>query len=119
MASKTEIEDTKAMNVKFMHQLRLQHASIAFTASGVITKKHPPLLFLSATAARNVRLPANADSEGLVFIAYNTSAATTGVLTFTTATGAATSPSIVLAQNEGVVLANSGAGWKGAVGANT
>lgn len=119
MSSKTEIEDTKASNLKFMHQLRLQHATIALTATGTITKKHPPLLFLSATAARSVKLPANSDSEGLVFAVYNTSGVTTGVLTFLTATGAATSPSIVIVQNEGVVLANNGSGWKGIVGPNT
>lgn len=119
MGSVTEVHNTRLVNVVFANQLRMQSTAIALTATGTITKNHPPMMMISATAARSIKLPANADSEGLVFYVYNTSAATTGVLTFLTATGAATSPSIVLAQNEGVTLMNNGSGWKGAVGPNT
>lgn len=83
------------------------------TGTTVLQKDSPMVQFLDpGGAARNVDLPAEADSEGLVFIIVNTADAAEIITVRDDGGGTIATPT----QNEMCMVACSGAVWRGMVG---
>jgi hypothetical protein len=97
-------------------QFKLRSFTFTMTGALTITADHPPMLFLDANgAARTLTLPAEADSDGLVFFLKNTAAGAFAITVEDDATGTVA----VCAQNEGAILMCDGTTWQGLVGTET
>jgi hypothetical protein len=99
-----------------MTELRLDNVTETLTGNLTLTKDSPTLQMLDpGGAGRNVTLPAEADSDGLVFIISNEADAAE-VLTVKD-DGATTI--ITPTQNEAAILWCDGTSWAGLVGATS
>lgn len=122
MGSRTKVVDTGLDGATIERKMKALVATYTLGATGTIDKSAPMVHFIDpGGGARNVKLPANADSKNLMFIVYNTSDATSGeAITFKTATGAGLTKAAVIELAEGCILINDGNGWAAmCVGANT
>jgi hypothetical protein len=88
-------------------------------ANAVISALHPTLLVLPITAARNLRLPLESASQGLMFVIVNASAGAFAI-TVQTSTGAALGfGNGSIAQNQMGIFVCDGTQWRGMVAAAT
>ena len=99
----------------FVGPTRWSNVTMTLAADLTLTADSPTLLFIDPGAARNVVLPAEADSDGLFFIIVNT--ASTGY----TITIQDDTPATVCTpdQNETALVFCDGTTWEGMVGANS
>jgi hypothetical protein len=120
MGSRSEVGDTTLWNVKIRRGWRPESLYVATNlASGggtafTVDEDMPPVIVIGASAARNVRLPAvSAANANLTYTIISRSTTTTGVLTLLSATGAALSPAVTIAQNaQKTVTLIAGLGWR-------
>lgn len=111
---KTNLEGGTMQDV-LQKTTRFNHQTIALGADLTLTAKHPTLLFIDpGGSARNVDLPAEADSEGMMFIIVNTADAAE-VITVRDDAGAGLTPAITPTQNETAFLFCDGTTWRGTV----
>jgi len=85
----------------------------------VLTTSHPMIISMVPTAGRNVRLPLEANSAGLVFIIINNA---TGAFTLTLQTsvgGALGFGAAAVAQNQMALCVCDGVQWRAIVAAAT
>lgn len=109
------IKDGRSKGLR-MTELRLDNVTETLTGNLTLTKDSPTLQMLDpGGAGRNVTLPAEADSDGLVFIISNEADAAE-VLTVKD-DGATTI--ITPTQNEAAILWCDGTSWAGLVGATS
>lgn len=113
MPSQVNLQGGFIENV-FHGQMRVQPQAKVLAGDVTLTKDSPTLQFLDANgAARNVDLPAFADSRGLMFIIHNTAA---GIFSLTVrAPGPATV--VVVAQDKGALVYSDGVSWQGILSA--
>ena len=98
----------------FLETFKLKTQTRTLAADLTLTTKDAPVQFIDpGGAARNVTLPAEASSEGLVFFIQNTADAAE-VLTVRDDTPATV---VTPTQNEGCVVYCDGTTWHGFVGA--
>jgi hypothetical protein len=96
-------------------QFRLRPQIRAMAGTVVLTKDSPTMQILDPGAARNLDLPAEADSKGLVFIIKNTGAATELI----TVRDDAAATVIVIDVDEGGIVYCDGVTWHGGVWTET
>jgi len=85
-----------------------------------LSNLHPPIILITPTAARNLRLPPEATSKGLCFILINGAAGAFTVTVQTSAGGALGFGAAALAQNQmGLFVNPDGVAWRGMVAAAT
>lgn len=100
---------TGGTSIAVLDKLRLRSGTASITANYTLTVNHPPLNFITPDAARDITLPAVADSDGLTFVIVNTAA---GAYTLSVKNVGGTTI-VSLAQNAiGIVTCN-GVDWKG------
>lgn len=107
------IENGQALGLKIINEFRLGVETETLGGTKVLTTKSPTLQFLDpGGAARNVDLPAEADSEGLVFIISNEADAAEVITVRNDAAGTIVTPT----QNEAAIVFCNGVTWSGLVG---
>lgn len=100
----------------FHNQFRFKHETETLAGTKTLNKNSPSLQFLDpGGAARNVDLPAEADSTGLVFVIVNRADAAENIVVRNDAAGTIAT----IAQNEMGIVACDGVAWQGLVGTNT
>src|SRR5688572_9139517 len=110
------LEDLVAANVLFLNRNRLGIVTQTLTGTTALSEKMGQILFLDpGGGAREVNLPAVANSKGLWFILVNTADAAE-VITVEDAASAALTPAITLTQNEIALFFCNGVSWRGFVG---
>lgn len=122
MPSRTEVEGTRISNTvqgkKDLQEVTLITGPIADNFA--LSLEMGPVIAIGATAARDVLMPADADSAKARLTIINISAVTTGVLTLKTSADAALVPAVALTQGVGVTLVHLGGtsrkGWRRAEG---
>jgi hypothetical protein len=83
-----------------------------------LTPSHPPIIMITPTAARNLRLPPEATTKGLMFILCNNGAFVVTIQT--SAGGALAQPGALSAAfQSGLFFNPDGVGWRGIVAAST
>ena len=109
--SVSEIRDTNLDNVRVRKELRLNSDTHTMSGNETLVKQSPPMMFLDPAAARNLTLPAEANSDGLTFIIVNTANAAEDI----TVLDDAAATVCVIGQNEMGMLVCDGATWRGMV----
>lgn len=105
-----------AKNLKLLSELRLGVQTRTAAAAITLTVDSPTLQFIDpGGAGRDVNLPAEADSEGLVFIISNEADAAE-ILTVKNDGGTAI---VTPTQNEACIVFCDGVSWSGIVGATS
>lgn len=105
-----------AKGSKFTGGLRLTHQRLTLAATLVLTKDSPTINFLDpGGAARNVDLPAEEESFGLVFIIANEADAAEVITVRNDAAGTIVTPT----QGESALLFCDGTAWRGIISADT
>jgi hypothetical protein len=96
---------------------KFRFANVTETMAGnkTLTVDSPTLQFLDPTTARDVTLPAEADSDGLIFVICNTANAGEVITIKNDAAGTVCTPT----QNESAIVFCDGTTWKGLVGASS
>ena len=108
--------DSPFHNCMFRDGFKLLPYVATLAGNLTVDKSFPPLLVLDpGGAARTVTLPAEADSEGLVFLIVNTADAAEALTIEDDAAGSVGS----IAQNEMGLAVCDGTAWHLMVGANT
>lgn len=96
-------------------QMKLENRTFTLAADLTLTALDPPLLFLDpGGSARNVDLPAEADSAGLMFILVNTADAAE-IITVRDDASSGLTPAITPTQSETAFLFCDGTTWRGTV----
>lgn len=99
----------------FHNELRMSNVTEEMDGNLTLTVDSPTMLFLDPTTARDVILPAEADSDGLVFFIVNTA---NGAETITVKDDGS-STIVTPGQNENAIVFCDGTTWKGLVGASS
>ena len=99
----------------FVGPARWSNVTMTLSANLTLTKDSPTMLFIDPNGARDLTLPAEADSDGLFFIIVN-QAGSSEVITIQEDT-----PATVCTpdQNETALVFCDGTTWEGLVGANS
>lgn len=116
MPSVTDIVNAGAFNIKVWQKMRF--ASYVDTLAGDLTvlETFSPLLVLDpGGSARNVDLPAEATSEGLIYLIVNTADAAEDITVRNDAAGTI----VTVSQNEMALVVCDGTDWHGMVGGIT
>lgn len=114
--SVANLADSLAKNFKVTEQLRLGVQTRTMAGTVVLTVASPPIQLLDpGGAARNLDLPAEADSEGLVFLISNEADAAEVITVRNDGGGTVCTP----AQNEAAIVFCDGTTWTGLVGATS
>lgn len=101
---------------RFLGALRLSSIRETLSGTKVLTTTDPTIQHLDpGGAARNVDLPAEADSIGLVFIIANEADAAEIITVRNDAAGTIVTPT----QGESAIVWCDGVSWRGIVGADT
>lgn len=116
MPSRTEVADTAIYNTPIRRRRIEEVMRITGNIADnfAINADMPPVIMLGASAARDILMPAaTSKNHGLCFTIMSNSTTTTGVLTLKTATDAALSPAVTIAQNLSVeMIYIHGVGWR-------
>ncbi len=98
----------------YHNELKLTNVTVEMDANLTLTVDSPTLQFLDPTTARTVTLPAEADSDGLMFVIANKANAGEVITIKNDAAGTVCTPT----QNETAIVFCDGATWAGLVGAS-
>lgn len=88
-------------------------------AAAVLTPLHPTLIVMTPTAARNMRLPLEANSVGLMYIIVNASAGAFAITVQTSAGAALGFGNGLISQNQMGIFVCDGLQWRGMVASGT
>ena len=112
------IRDTTARNVKFMSELKMGIYSFdAGAAQATLATTYPPVILCDpGGGAIDLLLPAEADSEGLMFFIFNTADAAEAI---TVKEDGDTTTIITLDQNQSGLVVCDGTTWRGFIGGIT
>lgn len=111
--SRMTIEGTRIFDSVLFSGNKLGTMTQVITATLVMDKDMPPLMFISSAAGNEIDLPPVADSKGLFYIIVNNGA---GTLTVEDSASAALDPVASIATDEiGLYFCN-GTAWRGFTG---
>lgn len=114
MALHPNLSDGTMSNIMIEKKLKARPLTQTLAGNLTLTVDHPPILFLDpGGAGRTITLPAEADSEGLMFIISNEADAAEILTVENDAAGAIVTPT----QNEAAIVFCDGVTWSGLVGA--
>ena len=99
----------------YHNELKMTNVTETMSGNRTLTVDSPTLQFLDPTTARDVTLPAEADSDGLIFMIMNT-ANGSEVITIKDDGGATV---CTPGQNESAIVFCDGTSWAGLVGASS
>lgn len=117
MGQHTPIVDASADGLSIMRRLFAYFESRTLAGEYVIAVTSPTVQILDpGGAGRDVLLPAEASSRGLIFIIFNSADAAEAL---TVKEDSDTTTIVTIAQNEGAIVFCDGVTWRGIVGANT
>ncbi len=109
-----QIEGGRAEKM-FLNDMRMLNETRTMAGTVVLSVKSPTLQFLDpGGSARNLDLPAEADSDGLVFVVANTADAAEIITIRNDAAGTICTPT----QSETAIVFCNGVLWVGLVGAS-
>ena len=99
----------------FIGPMRLSNVTETLAANKTLTVDSPCLQFIDPNGARDLTLPAEADSDGLVFVIVNQAGGSEIITIKDDASATICTPT----QNETAILFCDGTSWGGLVGANS
>ncbi len=99
----------------FFSEMRLSNVTETLAANKTLTVDSPTLQFIDPNGARNLVLPAEADSDGLMFIIVNQAGGSEVITIQDDASATVCTPG----QNETAFVFCDGTTWEGLVGANS
>lgn len=115
MPSRNDIQGVRADDLRIYSQLKLGVGMMTLGANLTMDVEMPTVMVIDPTAARDVTLPPEADSEGLVFIIINAADAAEDI------TVKDDTPATVgtISQNEIGIFVCTGSVWRMCVGKTT
>ena len=109
--SKQNLEGGTMLDV-MQKTFKIKSSTVTLAAGLTLTAKDPPLQFLDpGGSGRTITLPAEADSEGLLFLMVNTADAAEDLTVEDDAAGAV----VTISENESAFVVCDGTTWKGMV----
>lgn len=96
-----------------LEQVRVNHETRTLTGNITLIKESPTIQMLDPDGARTVTLPAEADSDGLIFMISNEADAAEIITVEDDGTNTIVTPT----QNEAAIVWCNGVTWSGLVGA--